>query len=162
MKNKKGFTLIELLVVVLIIGILAAIALPHYRIIVAKSRVSEAIIAMKALSSAEETYYMAREKYTASLEALDVDIPDVSEYYSFSCYDGNWPSCIARPKKDGYPVLEFVLSGHQKHAGKHWCQTLDGDILTPAGKERASKICSTYGPQDTSLPTSYGPYYLVQ
>lgn len=52
--KQEGFTLIELLVVVLIIGILAAIALPQYNAAVEKSRATEALTMLKNAHNAYE------------------------------------------------------------------------------------------------------------
>jgi prepilin-type N-terminal cleavage/methylation domain-containing protein len=70
--NKKGFTLIELLVVVLIIGILAAIALPQYFKAVEKSRATEALSILGSLAAASERVRLVKDSYATDFDELDL------------------------------------------------------------------------------------------
>lgn len=73
--SRVGFTLIELLVVVLIVGILAAVAVPQYQTAVEKSRAMGLVSLLSALAKAEDAYYLATGAYTADLYSLDIDPP---------------------------------------------------------------------------------------
>ncbi len=80
---KKGFTLIELLVVVLIIGILAAVALPQYTRAVERSRMAEAVQVLGDLATAQSIHYMQRNAFATSLTDLntngDIQINDAGD-----------------------------------------------------------------------------------
>lgn len=74
-RNKQGFTLIELLVVVLIIGVLAAMALPQYRVAVGMSRASTMYAFMRGVDQAQQAFYMANNRYATTFDSLSVGIP---------------------------------------------------------------------------------------
>ena len=70
-----GFTLIELLVVVLIIGILAAIALPQYKAVVDKANWSTMLDAVRALRNEQNFYYLINGSYATNISDLSGSFP---------------------------------------------------------------------------------------
>jgi len=71
MRNQKGFTLIELLIVVVIIGILAAIAIPKFGATREKAYVAAMKSDLKNLASQQEIYYSdGNYSYTTASAAL--------------------------------------------------------------------------------------------
>ncbi len=80
-KPASGFTLIELLVVVLILGVLAAVALPQYTKVVKKSRGIEVLVSLDALDKGLTDYYLENGSYIGVTPAsLDITIPDIHHF----------------------------------------------------------------------------------
>lgn len=118
-RNNKGFTLLELLVVVLIIGILSAIALPQYKLVVEKSRMTEAITILRAIANAQDRFFMVNGRYATSYEMdkLDIEIPGVVKEQSnvvftgrvetkfFLCSPDGDSGSPDNPIPDGYKAL---------------------------------------------------------
>jgi len=105
----RGFTLSELLVVLVVVGVIAAFALPAYRRHTLRVNRAEAMTALLQLQSAEEAYYLRYDTYTANVGAappagLGISAASTSNKYELSvalAADGQSYIATASPTHNG-------------------------------------------------------------
>jgi len=88
-KNNEGFTLIELLVVIIIIGILAAIALPAFLNQASKAKQSEAKTNVGSLNRGQQAYFLEQGKFTTQVDLLGLGIPTQTTNYKYEINGGD-------------------------------------------------------------------------
>ncbi len=81
LRNNKGFTLVELSVVIVIIGVLAAFAVPRFRNAVERSKAGEAYNYLSAVRSAQERYHSRQGTYADAMDKLDIKM-SVPKYFT--------------------------------------------------------------------------------
>ena len=169
MKNK-AFTLIELLVVVLIIGILAAIAVPQYQKAVMKSQFHTGMPIVESLYQAQQAYYLSHGNFATDIDDLDLSIPknckkrDSVAGSTDSKYDCSWGVIgigsgsnihYIDPQQNllyvhyyaDYPFGEITFE-----AGKRYC-------FAKGTSQAALDICQSFGgEQMSSHETSWNRY----
>ncbi len=155
--TNKAFTLIEMLVVVLIIGILAAIALPRYMLAVDQSKLSQAILSARALAEAQTRYQLANGNWSADISALDISLDGGTltsdktyMYYSWGfCYtacglDNHCGGCALRKGDLSVIVLYSPWSSPLKYC------------YATIGLERSQELCRFVTKTTSPVTTSSG------
>ena len=134
-QSEKGFTLIELLVVILIIGILAAIALPAFLNQRGKAQDTEAKSAARTAQTAMETWYTDEQDYSATKAQLEAIEPALKEGQAATLAV---TSGAADAADDGYAVEVTSKTGTKFTITK-------ADVAGGSGVARSCDAAGKYG-----------------
>lgn len=168
-KKNKGFTLIELLVVILIIGVLAAIALPQYQVAVRKATLSKYMAIVKAMKEAEQRYFLYKGVYSMDVDELDIALPVDSSCTKTttntgSRYDcgneriGIFASSNAQAGNDTIRYTQFFTAGTIA-AGDFD----NGDILCYYKGDISKRACHGFGNgEDIPGASNNWSYYVIR
>lgn len=137
MRGRAGFTLIELLVVVLIIGILAAIAVPQYFKVVEKGKFAESMQWINSLKGAQERYLSKYGAYfvgSVSASTFDANLGGLKKFTASNTSPGtttpSWKIVLTRNTPTPAVYGQYTIT-YEAPPGQITCSSEDCDDLMP-------------------------------
>jgi type IV pilus assembly protein PilA len=133
---RTGFTLVELAVVIVIIGVLAAFAVPRFRASVERSKAAEAFNYLASVQAAQERYHARQSSYATNLTDLDIQ--------------------MTTPKY--FTVPETFTAGATGNLEDSWSLTLTRTGATAGyGEYTVTFIETGYNPEASDIPADINP-----
>lgn len=171
-QKRKGFTLIELLVVVLIIGVLAAIALPQYKRIKLKAELTQMMVYMDALKKSAKIYYNNNSSYPNDITTLDAGLEQYavelgeSKYITSGVVAAFFPKgveCMVHHCAIACINKNFYLLRAHEHCSYY--DNIRGQTLCSFGynsnKKLSEEICKSIPPGTISMKYGTGHFYVI-
>ena len=132
-----GFTLIELLVVILIIGILAAVALPQYQKAVDRARFVQLVTYVDALVKAQHIYFLANGTYAENIQDVDIQVKNTPDI--FCSFYSSYVSCrLKHSNGSNVATLEEDFKGAWKQCCSYKGTNYMADVLCASEMETSS------------------------
>ncbi len=125
-RTRQGFTMIDVMTVVLIIGVLASVGVNRYQKYVARAKRPEAVMAFRALATAQREYLLTNGKYSGTFDALGFRIEGSERIssteirggrYTYRLVQDDGPRswyCVATGNIDGDPFSDIIAASNPR------------------------------------------------
>jgi type IV pilus assembly protein PilA len=141
LSNNEGFTLIELAVVVIIIGVLAAFAVPRFRNAVERSKAGESFNYLATTRAAQERYHARMGTYSDDMSKLDIKL-STPTYFSIGTIEAgksgsledSWKLTLTRSGASagyGAYTVAFTEDGFDKDPTASTIADADHEAINP-------------------------------
>lgn len=138
MNTQRGFTLLELMIVVVVVGILAAIAVPSYQSYAIKTRRAAAAACLMELSQFMERFYTTNLRYDQSTTGAAVALPSTQCQNSLT---GHYTFTFSKAPTQRAYTLQAAPQGIQATQDPQKCGALALDQAGVRGSTGGSSEC---------------------